>query len=265
MNSFIIYPILAGCSLSLITGPLGVFIIWRRMAFFGDTLAHSALTGVALSLLLDIALYPSLVIVPLVIAIFLTIVQSQKLLSSDTWLAIAAHGTLAIGIVALSFQEVQVDIMAYLFGDILAVSKTNLWQIGISVAIILSILISIWRPLLTITVNEELAHVEGVRVRLVRTTFMILIALTVALAIKIIGTLLLTAMLIIPAAAARPISTTPERMAIFAIIICCLAVFTGVQASFFIDTPTSPTIVVAALCICGISWFFRNKINFFAK
>ncbi len=257
MNSLMLYPIVAGIGISIITAPLGVFVVWRRMAFFGDTLAHSALTGIALSFLLSLEPSTGLFIISTSIAIFLIFVQSQKLLATDTWLAITSHGVLAFGIVALSFVEgINLDITSYLFGDILTISFTDTIQIYGGALAILGVLALIWHPLLAITVNEDLARIEGIRVALVRATFMLLIALTIVLAIKIIGVLLLTAMLIIPAAAARRLAKTPEQMAILATTISILSVLSGVFISFVVDSPTSPTIVVAALCFFSISWLF---------
>ena len=261
MDDFLLYPLLAGLTIACVAGPLGSVIIWRRMAFFGDTLAHSALAGVAFSLLLDISTLYGLLFIPLIVAVFLALVQSQKWLTIDTWLAIVAHGTLAIGLVALSFvRGVSIDLNQYLFGDILAVGANDLLQIIIGCAIIIALLLSIWRPLLSMTVNEDLAAVDGVSLTRTRLIFLLLVGLIVTIAIKIIGVLLLTALLLIPAAAARPMGKTPEQMALTAIVMCWLSVAFGFYGSIHFDTPTAPSIVVAALILfTTVSGFKRQS------
>ncbi len=250
MLDFLIFPLLAGIATAFIVGPLGSIMIWRRMAFFGDTLAHSALAGIALSLLLEAPTFYGLLLIPIGIAVFMSLVQSQKWLATDTWLAIVAHGTLAIGLVALSFVHgVPVDLNRYLFGDILAVGAQETLQIVVGGFIILSVLAAIWRPLLSMTINEDLAAVDGVSLVRTRLLFMVLVALTVTVAIKVIGVLLLTALLLIPAASARQFSRTPEQMALLSIVMCLVSVLLGFLGSVIFDTPTAPSIVVAALGI----------------
>ncbi|MEN8237163.1 MAG: metal ABC transporter permease [Pseudomonadota bacterium] len=255
MLELLIHPILAGIITAFIAGPLGSIMIWRRMAFFGDTLAHSALAGIAFSLLLDTPILYGLLLIPVGVAIFMALVQSQKvqsqkLLATDTWLAIVAHGTLAIGLVALSFVHgVPVDLHRYLFGDILAVGLDEVLQITAGGLLILATLAIIWRPLLSMTINEDLAAVDGISLIRTRLIFMMLVALTVTVAIKVIGVLLLTALLLIPAASARRFSKTPEQMAGIATAMCLASVLLGFYGSVSFDTPTAPSIVVAALGI----------------
>jgi zinc transport system permease protein len=255
MDEFMVYALAAGIGISLITGPLGCFIVWRRMAFFGETLSHSALTGVALGLLFDQAVFIGILGIPILIALLLGLLASQKSLTTDTWLAVISNGTLAIGLVALTFVDGRpLELNSYLFGDILAVSVIDLGIIFAGSILILSILLYIWRPLLALTIHEELAAVEGQSLLKIRLTFMLLIAVTVGIALKILGALLLTAMLIIPAAAARQLSKTPEQMAVIATVISILAVVAGFYGSLTFDTPTSASIVLASLVAFIGSW-----------
>jgi len=255
MDEFMVYALAAGIGISLITGPLGCFIVWRRMAFFGETLSHSALTGVALGLLFDQAVFIGILGIPILIALLLGLLASQKSLTTDTWLAVISNGTLAIGLVALTFVDGRpLELNSYLFGDILAVSEIDLGIIFAGSILILSILLYIWRPLLSLTIHEELAAVEGQSLLKIRITFMLLIAVTVGIALKILGALLLTAMLIIPAAAARQLSKTPEQMAVIATVISILAVIAGFYGSLTFDTPTSASIVLASLVAFIGSW-----------
>jgi len=250
MDDFLLRALAAGLGLSVISGPLGVFVVWLRMAYFGDTLAHSALLGIALGLLLDVDLQLSVLLLALFIAAALLVLQQRSALASDTLLGILAHGSLAIGLVAISFRDdVRVDLLAYLFGDILAVSSRDVLWIWAGALLSLVALLSIWRPLLNLSVHAELAAVEGVKVARVKLTFMLLVALVIAVAIKLVGVLLITALLIIPAATAQRVSRGPEQMALIATLIGATAVILGLTASLLFDTPAGPSIVTAALVL----------------
>ncbi|MES9899161.1 MAG: iron chelate uptake ABC transporter family permease subunit [Sedimenticola sp.] len=222
----------------------------------GDTLAHSALLGVALGFLLGINLNLAVVAVAVAVTIALLLLglQNNRQLASDTLLGILAHSALSLGLVVMAFQEnVRVDLMGYLFGDILAVTATNLlWVWGGGVTALL-LLVLIWRPLLALTVHEELARVEGVAATRVQLVFMLMIALVIAVSMKIVGVLLITSMMIIPAATARRFSRTPEQMAIAAAATGAIAVFLGLAGSWYWDTPAGPSVVVAAALLFSLS------------
>lgn len=254
MDDFLLRAILAGCGVALVAGPLGSFVVWRRMAYFGDTLAHAALLGVALGVLLDANLTAGIVAVCGAIAVLLALLQRQRRLATDTLLGIMSHGALSFGLIALAFlEEVRVDLLGYLFGDILAVSRADLgWMFG-GAAVVAGMLAWQWRHLLVMTINEELAAVEGVPVAALRLLFMLMMALVVAVAMKVVGILLITSMLIVPAAAARRFAATPEGMALGAVGVGILAVLFGLAGSFTFDTPSGPSIVAAAVVLFGLS------------
>lgn len=262
MDDFLIRALLAGIGLALAAGPLGSFIVWRRMAYFGDTLAHSALLGIALGVLLGINQGLAVMLSCIGLSIVLVLLQKQRRLASDTLLGILAHTSLSLGIVALAILEtVRVDLVQYLFGDILAVTQHDLYWIWGGSLLALAVMAMIWRPLLSMTVHEDLARVEGEPVFAVRLTFMILIATLIALAMKLVGILLITSLLIIPAAAARRLAGSPETMALFASLAGCLAVGLGLWASLYWDTPAGPSVVVAAmiLFVLGYSIPIRER------
>jgi zinc transport system permease protein len=254
VDDFLLYALAAGVGVALVAGPLGVFVVWRRMAYFGDTLAHSALLGVALGFLLGINLNLSVILLSILLALILAGMNRNRYLSDDTQLGILAHSALSLGLVVMAFQSsVRVDLMGYLFGDILAVTKSDLLWVWGGGFIVLLTLMMIWRPLLSLTVHEELAQVEGIPVTAVRLAFMLLIALVIAVSMKIVGVLLITSMMIIPAAAARSLSRTPEQMALLAAIVGIVAVVLGLAGSWFWDTPTGPSIVVAATLLFSLT------------
>ncbi|MES9902626.1 MAG: zinc ABC transporter permease subunit ZnuB [Sedimenticola sp.] len=254
MDDFMLRAAAAGIGVALVAGPLGVFVVWRRMAYFGDTLAHSALLGVALGFLLGINLNLAVVAVAVTIALLLLALQGNRQLASDTLLGILAHSALSLGLVVMAFQEgVRVDLMGYLFGDILAVTAVDLLWVWGGGTTALLLLMLIWRPLLAMTVHEELARVEGVAVARVRLIFMLLIALVIAVSMKIVGVLLITSMMIIPAAAARRFSHTPEQMAVMAAVTGTCAVILGLAGSWHWDTPAGPSVVTAAALLFLLS------------
>ncbi|MEW8298566.1 MAG: zinc ABC transporter permease subunit ZnuB [Candidatus Thiodiazotropha sp.] len=247
MDDFLLRALIAGLGVALVAGPLGVFVVWRRMAYFGDTLAHSALLGVALGFLLGINLNLSVILLGILLALLLVAMGGNRQLSQDTQLGILAHSALSLGLVVMAFQtSIRVDLMGYLFGDILAVTASDLlwvWGGGLCVLMALGLF---WQPLLSLTVHEELAQVEGVPVARMRLLFMLLIALVIAVSMKIVGVLLITSMMIIPAAAARRFSRSPEQMALIAAAIGAIAVALGLAGSWHWDTPAGPSVVVAA-------------------
>ena len=254
MEDFLLRAFLAGLGVVLLAGPLGCFIVWRRMAYFGDSLAHNALLGVALGLLLGIDLSLGVIVGSAMLAAFLLAMQQQKQIASDTLLGLMAHSGLALGLVVLSFFEtLRVDLLSYLFGDILAVSMTDLVWVYVSAFVGLIVLAAIWRPLLAITVHEDLARAEGIGVWPARLTFVLLIAVVISIAMKVVGILLITALLIIPAATARRFARTPEQMAVTAVAVGALAIAGGLAGSVAWDTPSGPSIVVAAFCAFVVS------------
>ncbi len=254
MDDFLWRALAAGLGVALVAGPLGCFIVWRRMAYFGDSLAHSALLGVALGIALGIEPTLGVAAAALALALLLVLLQRQRRLASDTLLGIMAHSGLALGLVALSFFEgLRVDLLAYLFGDVLAVTAGDLWWIMGGGALALGVLTLIWRPLLAATIQEDLARAEGVPVSEVGLVFVLLIALVIATAMKVVGILLITSLLIIPAAAARQFARTPEQMAVLAALAGVLAVGLGLAASLRWDTPSGPSVVVAAVVLFALS------------
>ncbi|MBT8147112.1 MAG: metal ABC transporter permease [Gammaproteobacteria bacterium] len=250
MPDFIIYALIAGLSLAIVAGPLGSFVVWRRMSYFGDTLAHSALLGIALGLLLDFNLQLSIIAICIVAAVLLVSMSKQNTVATDTLLGILAHSALAAGVVLLALSgSTQVSLEAYLFGELLTISSSDLLLIVIVSFLVLAILLRLWNSFLSFTVHEELANIEGVPVKKLRYLLVILMAITTAAALKIVGVLLITSLLIIPPAAARQLVRGPEQMAILASIIGCFSVLAGLFAAFQIDTPVGPSIVVTATLV----------------
>jgi len=248
MDEFLLRALAAGLGLAVVAGPLGCFVVWRRMAYFGDALAHTALLGIVVGLLLGTSPLVGVVAVCVAVALILAGMRRDGRLASDSLLGIMAHGALALGLVLLSAMErVRVDLMGWLFGDILAVSWEDAALVWAGAVLVLGLLAAHWRCLVAMTVDEDLARVEGHDVGRGRLVLMLLVAMSVAAAMKVVGVMLVTAMLVIPAAGARRLARTPEQMAGGAVLAGALAVSLGLGGSWHYDTPSGPSIVVAAV------------------
>ncbi|WP_027328134.1 zinc ABC transporter permease subunit ZnuB [Marinimicrobium agarilyticum] len=258
MPDFLLYALLSGLGVALVAGPLGALVVWRRMAYFGDTLAHSALLGVTFGLLLNVNLNLAVAVGCLLLALILVALQHNRLLATDTLLGILSHSTLALGLVMVSlFTNSRIDLLGYLFGDILSASAVDVVTVWVISVLVSALLLLLWRPLLAITVHEDLAHVEGVPVTAVRTALMLLMALVIAIAMKVVGVLLITALLIIPAATSRRLTRSPEAMALVASLLGALSVAGGLGASFVWDSPAGPSIVLCATALFALSLLKR--------
>lgn len=247
MQDFFVRALLGGVGVALVTGPVGCFILWRRMVVFGAALSHSALLGVVLGLGLGIGVTPGALIVCVGVALAFLALSRDGRVSEDAVLNIVAHAALALGLIFLTlFSSITGELLGFLFGDILAVSSADLGWIWGGGAFVLAVLIAMWRPMLSVTVHEELAAVEGLPVQALRVVFLLLVSVVTAVALKIVGALLIIALLVIPAAAARRLSTTPESMAVTAAGVGVVAVVVGLWSSLWWDLPASPAIVLAA-------------------
>ncbi|NRB16287.1 MAG: metal ABC transporter permease [Rhodobacteraceae bacterium] len=252
-DSFLIYPALAGLGVAIAAAPLGCFVVWRRMAYFGDATAHASILGVALALSFEMSIFAGVLIVALLMAATVSTLSNRGY-AMDTILGVLAHSALAFGLVAVSFlQGVRIDLMAYLFGEILAVDLLDLTVIWAGALLVLTLLWWRWSALLTATLNPDLAYAADIDPRREQLVLTLALALVVAVAIKVVGVLLIAALLIIPAAAARPFAATPERMALMAAAIGAISALGGLQLAFVFDTPTGPTIVCLAAMLFALS------------
>ena len=250
MPDFLLRAVVGGVGVALVAGPVGCFIVWRRMVYFGSALSHAALLGVALGLLTGTGITPAAIAVCAAVAIAYALASRQRTLADDTVLGIVAHAALALGLVVVAAMDgLRVELLSFLFGDILAVSAADLWWIWGGAIAALAALAALWKPLLAMTVHEELAAVEGVRTGLVRVTFLLAAAVATAVALKIVGALLIVSLMIIPAATARRFAATPEAMAAIAAAVGVAAVLAGLEASVLWDAPAGPAVVMAATAV----------------
>ena len=250
LDDFFMRAAIGGIGIALVSGPMGCFIVWRRMAYFGETMAHAALLGVALSLLLELFPIWGVFCVSITIALALYGLEKLERLSSDTLLGILSHAALAIGLLTLGAMTwLRIDILSLLFGDILAISRIDIAVIWGGGALVLALLLGHWRSLLATTISPDIASAEGLPTKRANLVFILLIALVIAFAMKLIGVLLITSLLIIPAATARQFARSPEMMALMAAAIACGAILIGLNGSLQWDTAPGPSIVFGAFIL----------------
>tara|TARA_B100000678_G_C18140209_1_gene474513 strand:+ start:224 stop:1018 length:795 start_codon:yes stop_codon:yes gene_type:complete len=260
LSDFMLRATIAGLGVALIAAPLGCFVVWRRMAYFGEATAHAALLGIALSLALELPIFAGTLVAALLMAWVVTQLSGREL-ASDTLLGVTAHAGLALGLVVASFLTgVRIDLMAYLFGDILAVTLSDLYIIWFGVIIGLVLIYWRWSPMLISTLNEELAYSNDINPKREKLFLTLALAVTVAVSIKVVGLLLISALLIIPAAAARNISQTPETMVITTAVIGVISAVSGLQFSYFFNSPPGPSIVCVSL-VCFLILSSKNLIK----
>ncbi|ATG37742.1 MULTISPECIES: iron chelate uptake ABC transporter family permease subunit [Phaeobacter] len=253
LDSFLIRAALAGVGVAIAAAPLGCFVVWRRMAYFGDATAHASILGIALALSFDTSIFVGVLAMALIMATVVSTLSGRGY-AVDTLLGVLAHSSLAFGLVAVSFlQGVRLDLMAYLFGDILAVNANDLMVIWGGAVLVVGLLWWRWSALLTATLNPDLAHAAGIDPRREQLVLTLALAVVVAVAIKVVGVLLIAALLIIPAATARPFAATPERMTIIAAVTGAASALGGLHLAFMFDTPTGPTIVCLAAGLFALS------------
>ncbi|WP_423910075.1 metal ABC transporter permease [Candidatus Spongiihabitans sp.] len=257
MDEFLVRALVGGIGVAIICGPLGCLVVWQRMSYFGAALSHAALLGIVLGLYFEINLYLSILLICIIVSCLMMLMNRYKDLSSDTAMGILAHASLALGILMLGLMPaLRMDLMGYLFGDILSISWLDIVWIYIGGGLVMSILFWIWPPILSLIIQRDLALVDGIDENKIRLAFLVLLSFVVAISMQIVGILLIVSLLIIPAATARRFATSPEQMALFAMLIGTLAVVSGLVISLYWDTPTGPSIVAGASAIFMLATVF---------
>lgn len=254
LEPYLLRALVASIGLAIVAAPLGSLVVWNRMAYFGETISQASLIGIALALMFNANLTVGVILVTLLVATILIVLSEQKLVPIDSILGLMHHGALALGVILTSvLHGPSVDLMGYLFGDVFAVTATDLYWVLGGGLFVLAAVYRLWQPLLRLAVHEELAAAEGVRREWTKPIFIVLLSLTIAVAIKIVGALLVIAFLIVPAVAARPLSSTPERMAGLAGLFATASVLLGLALSISTDAPGGPSIVLVMALFAATS------------
>lgn len=254
LEPFLFRALIAGLGLAVVSAPLGCFIVWQRLAYFGETVAQASLLGVALGLALQVDLTFGVLVVAIAVAFLLVALGRQEVVALDSILGLLHHTALAVGVIATSMiRGKPVDLLGFLFGDVFAITSTDVIWIFAGGIVVLAVGAWLWQPLLRLAVHEELAAAEGVSRQQVRTIFTVLLAVTIAVAMKIVGILLVMAFLVVPAVAARPLTGTPERMVGLTALIACASVVVGLWLSVTFDWPGGPSIVIVMSVVAALS------------
>ena len=260
IEPYLLRAFLAAIGLAILAAPLGCFVVWNRMSYFGETMAQASLLGVALGLLAQIDLNLSVIAVTIAAAFALMALTRQRVVPIDSVLGLMHHGTLALGVIVIaSLKGQSVDLMGYLFGDIFAVSNRDLWWIGVIGVCVAIAIYRLWQPLLRMSVHDDLAQAEGLATTTVRTVFTVVLAVVIAVAIKIVGILLAIAFLIVPAVAARPLARDPEVMVLVSAALGSLCVVAGLTLSTQADIPGGPAIVLVMTVVAAVSLLFAGR------
>ena len=263
IDPFILRGLLAGMAVALVTGTVGCFVVWRRMSYYGESIAHSSLLGVGFAIVMGVSINLGIVFTCLLFGFLLLWLQQSKDLPTDTLLGVLSHFALSISIIIISLNKIKIDLHSFLFGDILTVTSNDLWWMYLGGIIVLILIFLNWSSLILVTIDEDLAKAEGINPLFVNLLLTTILTIVVAISVKIIGILLITSMLIIPAAASRRLVNSPESMALLATVFGILSVIFGIFLSVEIDTPSGPTIVVVSsflfLGTTFLSLFFKKK------
>ena len=262
LDDFFVRALFAGIGIAIVAGPLGCFVVWRRLAYFGDTLAHSGLLGVTLGFVFSIDLSLSVFVISGIIAFLLLFLQKKTKLAGDSLLGLLAHSSLAIGLVFIALlTSIRFDLMGLLFGDILSVSVNDILIIWLGGGLLLLILFLIWKSLFAATISYDLANAEGMKPEIANYIFTIILAGIIAISIKMIGVLLITGLLLIPPAMSRNFSKSPKEMVIYSILGGIVSVIIGLFCSLELNTPSGPSIIVASMFLFIISLFYKKGLN----
>lgn len=261
-DSFIVRSLLAGLLMVIIAAPMGCLMVWQRLAFLSDTLGHAAVLGVAIGIGLQVHPMFGVLAVALLIVISLTRVNNFDNALTETTLAIISHSGLAAGLILLgTMSNRSISLESILFGDLLATSVDDLLLISITVMILLLLLIRHWRSFVAVSVSREIAQAEGIEVKKIQFLMYLMIALLVAVMMKVMGVLLIAAALIIPTSSARLISRSPEQMVLFSALFGVGSVVGGMSSSFHFDWQTGPAIVMSAAVLLIITLFAKRLVR----
>jgi zinc transport system permease protein len=255
MDQFLINAIIGGISIAAIAGLLGSFVLWKNMSYFGDALSHSSLLGVTIGILLNINLTIAVIAISAIFALIFSINKVKY--SSDSILGILSYSALSLAVIIASYSKISIDLMSYLFGDILAINAEDIYYLILCAIFISSWFYYNWSKLILLCVSSELLNSEGGNVQALKLGFSLILALFIAISFKIVGIFLITAMLIIPASSALVISRSPFQMVINSIIIGCFSIIIGMGLAISLDFPTGPAIIISSLGMFIVINLFR--------
>jgi zinc transport system permease protein len=246
IEPFFIKAIIAAIGVAIATAPIGVFVLWKRMAYFGDAISHSAIFGLGIATIIAVEPIYGIIFCAIIFCFLIFALSKQNIYSNDSVIGIASCSLLALGMILLAIFPSRVNLESYLFGDLIILQNRDVLLIYI-VAVLSSVAVFMWfKNLLLATINKDLAKISGIKVENLELKFLLLTALTVACLVKIVGIFLITSIMILPAAIARNFSKTPTQMLFFALLFSGISMVGGLLIAMFLDFPSSPAIIVFA-------------------
>ena len=247
-----------GTLLVFLTAPLGCLMLWRRMSFFADTMAHGTLLGVALAAMLSLPLWVGVSFTAILLVAVLWVLHDPRL-PNDALLALCSATLLCSGLLLMQhLPELRSELLSYLFGDLLTIEWADLPIFATVIIVALLILYKNWQAQIQIAIDPDIAVSEGVNAKWQRLVFMLLLALFTVLALRAVGSLLMGALLVIPALAARLLSHSPKQMVIGSFIIAQLGITIGLWSSAGLDTSTGLTIVLTMSLLFAIIFIVQK-------
>ena len=262
LDDFVVRSVIAGLLMITIAAPMGCLMVWQRLAFLSDTLGHAAVLGVGLGLWLQLHPMVGVLAVVVLIVISLSRVVSFNNALSETTLAVISHSGLAAGLILLGTMPSQtISLESILFGDLLATTVTDLGLIFATVVILVFLLLQHWRSFVAVSVSREVAQAEGIEVRRLQFLMYLMIALLVAVMMKVMGVLLIAAVLVIPTSSARLLSKSPEQMVLISALFGAASLGGGMLSSFQFDWQTGPAIVLSAAVLLIVTLLVKRLVR----
>jgi zinc transport system permease protein len=257
---FVVRGLIAGIIIALIAPLIGIFLVLRRYSLIADTLSHVSFAGIALGLLLGIPPIITAIAAAVISSLGIEKLRSSKRVYGDSALSLFLSGSLAVAIVLISLHHgFNVNLANYLFGSIVTVTQTDVLIIAIAGAIVAAIILAFSKELTYVSFDEEAAQVSGIPIRLMNSILITLSALTVALAIPIVGILLISALIVIPVLTALQLRTSFLLTIVIAEIVSLLAVTAGIIIAFYLNLSTGGTIVLLALAMFAAAFAIGGR------
>ncbi|MFT7086926.1 MAG: zinc transport system permease protein [Rickettsiales bacterium] len=238
-----IKALIAGIGVAIALAPIGVFVLWKKMAYFSDAISHSAIFGLAIATIIAVSPMYGIVLCAVIFCFLMFIIGKQNLYSIDSIIGITSATLLSIGMILLAFFPSEIELEEYLFGDLLNLENYQITIIYAAAALVV-LAISLWfKKLLLSTINPDLAKISGIKTENLELKFLLLTAIIVACLVKIVGIFLITSMMILPAAIGRNFSKTPTHMIFLSLAFAIFSIVGGLFFAVFFNLPSSPAII----------------------
>jgi zinc transport system permease protein len=242
--------LLAGIVLAVLLALLGTFVVLRRMAFFSDGIAHASLAGVAAGILLAMNPLIAALLASALFAILIYILEKRYQITSDAAIGMLFTSGLALGVILLSLKSgYQPELVSFLFGNILSITPGEMWLTVIGGAVIIVVSLTFFKSLILFSLDSEMAYLQGVKTNLLQPALYVGLAMSVVLGIKVLGIILVSALLIIPVTTAKLFSKSFKMLVVTNVFLALVTVLTGIVLSYYLDLPTGPTIVLTGTVI----------------